>query len=176
MNVLRRAQPSDIAAIQALIVRSARELGAPYYTPEQTEAMIHQVFGVDSQLISDATYFVIETEAGLLACGGWSKRRTLFGGDQTKNGPDPLLDPANEAARIRAFFVDPSWARRGLGRRLMAECVCEARDAGFSALELVSTLPGEPLYLATGFAVIERFHLHLAENLSVPVSLMRRAI
>ena len=176
MHDLRCAQTSDVAAIQALIARSARHLSVPYYTPEQAEAMIQHVFGVDSQLIADATYFVTETNAQLSACGGWSKRRTLFGGDQTKKGPDPLLDPATEPARIRAFFVDPSMARRGLGRQLMDECLREARAAGFSALELVSTLPGEPLYLATGFTVMERFELDLPGNIRVPVSRMRREI
>ena len=176
MHDLRRAQTSDVPAIQALIARSARQLSKPYYTPEQAEAMVRHVFGVDSQLIADATYFVTETNAQLSACGGWSKRRTLFGGDQTKKGPDPLLDPATEPARIRAFFVDPSMARRGLGRQLMDECLREARAAGFSALELVSTLPGEPLYLATGFTVMERFELDLPGNIRVPVSRMRREI
>jgi len=176
MHALRRAQTGDVAAIQALITRSARQLSAPYYTLAQTEAMIQHVFGVDSQLIADATYFVIETDAQLSACGGWSRRRTLFGGDHTKMGPDPLLDPATEPARIRAFFVEPGMARRGLGRQLMVECTREARAAGFSALELVSTLPGEPLYLATGFTVIERFELNLPNNIRVPVSHMRREI
>ena len=176
MHDLRRAQTSDVAAIQSLIARSARQLSAPYYTPAQAEAMIQHVFGVDSQLIADATYFVIETDAQLSACGGWSKRQTLFGGDQTKIGPDPLLDPATQPARIRAFFVDPGMARRGLGRQLMDECAVEAHAAGFSALELVSTLPGEPLYLATGFTVIERFELSLPDNIRVPVSRMRREL
>jgi len=173
MHDLRRAQTSDVAAIQTLIARSARQLSVPYYTPAQAEAMIRHVFGVDSQLIADATYFVIESDAQFSACGGWSRRRTLFGGDQTKMGPDPLLDPATEPARIRAFFVEPGMARRGLGRQLLVECTREARAAGFSALELVSTLPGEPLYLATGFTVIERFELSLPDDIRVPVSRMR---
>ena len=176
MHDLRRAQTTDVAAIQALIARSARQLSVPYYTPAQAEAMIRHVFGVDSQLIADATYFVIESDAQFSACGGWSRRRTLFGGDQTKMGPDPLLDPATEPARIRAFFVEPGMARRGLGRQLLVECTREARAAGFSALELVSTLPGEPLYLATGFTVIERFELSLPDDIRVPVSRMRREI
>jgi GNAT superfamily N-acetyltransferase len=110
----------------------------------------------------------------VVACGGWSKRRTLFGGDQTKAGSDPLLDPAVEPARIRAFFVDPGMARTGLGRQLMAECIRAAGVAGFSSLELVSTLPGEPLYLASGFTVTERFELALPDNVRVPVARMRR--
>ena len=172
-NHLRLAQTGDIPGLEALIVRSARGLSAGYYSPAQTEAVVHHVFGVDSQLIADRTYFLIETGGTLVACGGWSRRRTLFGGDQAKTGPDPLLDPATEAARIRAFFVDPSVARRGLGRQLMNACTQEARAAGFGALELVATLPGEPLYLATGFHVVERFELALAGDILVPVTKMR---
>jgi N-acetylglutamate synthase-like GNAT family acetyltransferase len=170
---LRPAQPADVPALQDLIVRSARALSAPYYTPVQTEAAIRHVFGVDSQLIADGTYFVIEDEGQIVACGGWSRRRTLFGGDQAKTGPDPLLDPTAEAARIRAFFVDPRMARRGLGRRLIAACLVGARAAGFRTLELVATLPGEPLYLASGFTVAERFELALPQGVRVPVSRMR---
>src|SRR5262249_48777516 len=147
---LRAAEFADVPALQALIVRSARALSAGFYTPEQAEASIRYVFGVDSQLLHDHTYFLIEEGGEIVACGGWSRRRTLFGGDQAKSGPDPLLDPATEPARIRAFFVDPGMARRGLGRRLLDACVEAASAAGFRALELVSTLPGEPLYLACG--------------------------
>jgi GNAT superfamily N-acetyltransferase len=131
---------------------------------------------VDSQLIEDQTYFVIEDQGAIVACGGWSRRATLFGGDQAKPGTDPLLDPAVEPARIRAFFVDPREARRGFGRRLMAACVTAARSAGFGSLELVSTLPGEPLYLASGFTVTERFDLVLPGDIRVPVARMRRAL
>jgi len=171
---LRRAASDDVPALQELIARSGRELSAGYYTAAQAEAITRHVFGVDSQLIADETYFVIEDEGGrIVACGGWSKRRTLFGGDQTKAGPDPLLDPTSEPARVRAFFVAPDMARRGLGRRLMEECLQEARAAGFRSLELVSTLPGEPLYLASGFAVVERFDLEPG-GIRTPVSRMRR--
>ena len=166
---VRLAQPKDVADLQDLITRSARGLSVGYYTPAQTEAAVRYVFGVDSQLIADRTYFVIEADAQLVACGGWSRRRTLFGGDQAKSGPDPLLDPATEPARIRAFFVDPRMTRRGLGSQLMSECIGAARAAGFGALELVSTLPGEPLYVATGFSVIERFDLTLPGNIPLPV-------
>lgn len=175
-NTLRRALPGDVPALQALIARSGRELSAPFYTPEQAEAVTRHVFGVDSQLVEDGTYFVIEAPGEAVACGGWSKRRTLFGGDQAKTGPDPLLDPEAEPARIRAFFVAPAMARRGLGRQLMTACIDEARAAGFRALELVSTLPGEPLYLASGFTVTERFDLDLPGGVRVPVSRMRRPI
>ena len=173
---LRHAQSADVPALRELIERSGRELSRPYYTPAQAEAITRHVFGVDSQLIEDRTYFIIEHEGTLAACGGWSRRRTLFGGDQAKSGPDPLLDPATEAARVRAFFVDPGMARRGFGRSLMEECVRQARAGGFRALELVSTLPGEPLYLASGFVVSERFELVLPGDVHVPVSRMRRGL
>ena len=176
MTHLRHAQARDVPLLRSLIARSGRELSAGYYSPEQAEALTTHIFGVDSQLIADGTYFVIETESGIVACGGWSKRRTLFGGDQAKAGPDPLLDPAAEPARIRAFFVDPAMARRGLGRRLMHECIEEARAAGFHMLELASTLPGEPLYLACGFTRTGQFELDLPGNIRVPLSRMRRTI
>jgi GNAT superfamily N-acetyltransferase len=162
-----------VAVLQQLIARSARGLSAGYYTPEQTEALLRYVFGVDTQLIEDHSYFLIEVEGDIVACGGWSKRATLFGGDQAKTGADPLLDPSLEPARIRAFFVDPRMARRGLGRQLLARCTTAAKAAGFKSLELVSTLPGEPLYLASGFAVTERFDLTLPEGVRVPVARMR---
>ena len=173
---LRAAQQSDIPALAALIELSGRALSVGHYTPEQADAITRHVFGVDTQLIEDGTYFAIEHDVRIVACGGWSRRRTLFGGDQAKSGADPLLDPATEPARIREFFVDPSMARRGLGRRLMSACMDAARQAGFRSLELVSTLPGEPLYLASGFAVVERFALALPGGIDVPVSRMARAL
>lgn len=166
--------------LQALIERSGIALSAGFYTPEQAAAITRHVYGVDTQLIEDGTYFVIEAAnagdcAGVAACGGWSFRRTLYGGDKMKSGADPLLDPATEPARIRAFFVDPAYARQGLGRRLLAACIEAARAAGFAEMELVSTLPGEPLYRAEGFDIVEPFALDLP-GVRVPVSLMRRRI
>ena len=176
MNGLRNAVLADVPALQRLISRSGRELSLPYYTPVQAEAITRHVFGVDTQLIQDHTYFLIEQDDVVTACGGWSKRQTLFGGDQVKTGPDPLLDPARDPARVRAFFVDPARTRQGLGRRLMQECAEKARASGFKALELVSTLPGEPLYLASGFVICERFELSLPGGVQVPVSRMRRLL
>jgi GNAT superfamily N-acetyltransferase len=167
---------ADVPGLQTLIAQSGRELSAGFYTPAQADAITRHVFGVDTQLIADQTYFVIDQDGEMAACGGWSKRRTLFGGDQAKAGPDPLLDPAHEAARIRAFFVAPNRARRGLGTQLMKRCVAEASAAGFGTLELVSTLPGEPLYLASGFEIVERFELALPGSVQVPVSRMRRVL
>jgi len=176
MPELRFAQRADVSALQDLIARSGLALSVGFYSPPQADAITRYVFGVDSQLIDDQTYFAIVDEDRIVACGGWSKRRTLFGGDHAKSGPDPLLDPSMESARIRAFFVDPSMARRGLGRQLMTACVAAAKQAGFSSLELVSTLPGEPLYLSSGFAILERFALDLPGGVQTPVSRMRMAI
>jgi GNAT superfamily N-acetyltransferase len=176
MPELRFAQRADIPTLRDLIARSGRALSVGYYSPRQAEAITRYVFGVDTQLIDDQTYFAIEDTDRIVACGGWSKRRTLFGGDQTKRGPDSVLDPATESARIRAFFVDPSMARRGFGRRLMGACVTAAKLAGFSSLELVSTMPGEPLYLASGFTILERFELELPDGVQTLVSRMRMAI
>ncbi|MEM8931102.1 MAG: GNAT family N-acetyltransferase [Acidobacteriota bacterium] len=176
MPHLRTARHDDIPALQALIDRSGVELSRSFYTPTQAEAITRHVFGVDSQLIEDGTYFAIEEEGEVVACGGWSRRDTLFGGDQAKTGPDPHLDPATEPARIRAFFVAPKMARRGLARQLMDECEQRAREAGFRELALVATLPGEPFYRACGFTVTERFELHLPDGVDVPVTRMHRPL
>ena len=175
MIAMRLARLEDLAAIEGLIARSARELSAGYYTPAQVAALLRYVFGADTQLIRDGTYLVCEADVGaLVAAGGWSRRGTLFGADRMKASEDPLLDPATDAARIRAFFVDPGWARQGLGRRLFAECQSAARAAGFRALALVATLPGEPLYRALGFELTERFALRLPDGVEVPVAHMVR--
>lgn len=174
---LRRASAEDLAAIEALIARSARELSVGFYTDTQVASLLRYVFGADTQLIRDGTYYVIEAESGVLAAaGGWSRRRTLYGGDRMKGAEDPLLDPVGEPARIRAFFVHPDWARRGLGRRLYRECEAAARAAGFRRLALVATMPGEPLYCALGFALDERFVLTLPDGVEVPVARMSRSV
>ena len=173
---IRLALHEDVAAIQLLIARSVRVLSVGYYTPEQIEAALTYVFGVDTQLIVDGTYYVIEIDQRLAAAGGWSKRRTLYGGDQTKGAEDPLLDPAVDAGRIRAFFVDPDFARRGLARKLYDECARHALAAGFDRLELMSTAPGEPLYAALGFEVIERVSETLPGGIPFPLIRMTAAI
>lgn len=159
-----------------LIERSAAALSVGFYTQQQTGSVTREVFRVDSQLVADGTYYVIVTDGAIVACGGWGKRSTSFGGDQAKSAPERLLDPATEAARIRAFFVDPAWARRGLGSMLMTHCAAQAAAAGFGMLELVSTMPGEPLYRALGFIEVERFDLLLARGVRVPVARMRRTV
>ena len=172
----RLATRADIAALQALIERSARGLSAGYYTPDQIDALVRHVFGVDTQLVADGSYYMIDGPDGPIAAGGWSARRTLYGGDQAKSADDPRLDPAVDAARIRAFFVDPGWARRGLGRALYDACAGAAARAGFHAFELMSTMPGEPLYTALGFAVVERVSVTLPGGVDVELAKMRREI
>ena len=176
MPQLRLADHADIPALQDLIARSGRELSVGFYTPEQAEAITVHVFGVDTQLIDDRSYFAIEDAGRIVACGGWSARRTLFGGDQHKHGEDNRLDPATEPARIRAFFVDPAHARRGLAQQLLEACIDAARRAGFGAMELAATLPGEPFYRRYGFDAVERFEIPLPGDLAVPLVRMRKAI
>jgi len=171
---LRHAEPADVPALQALIAESARALSVGFYAPAQIEAAVAHVFGVDTQLVADGTYYVIDAPDGPAACGGWSRRRTLYGGDQMKDADDPLLDPAVEDARIRAFFVHPRWARRGLARRLFARCAADARAAGFRGLALMATLPGEPLYRALGFVPVERVTTRLPGGVDVEFVRMRR--
>jgi GNAT superfamily N-acetyltransferase len=174
--IARVATIADIPALQALIARSVRGLSAAYYTSVQIEAALAAVFGVDTQLIADGTYYVIDSATGAAAAGGWSYRRTLYGGDQMKDATDPQLDAATEPARIRAFFVHPDWARRGLARELYAECARAARAAGFRSFELMATLPGEPLYSALGFSALERTIVPLGDGVELPLVRMARPI
>jgi GNAT superfamily N-acetyltransferase len=173
---LRVATSSDIPALRGLIAASARGLSAGFYTAAQIEAALAHVFGVDTQLIADGTYFIIDAPHGPAAAGGWSKRRTLYGGDQMKEGSDPLLDPASEPARIRAFFVHPDWARRGLARELYVACASAAWQAGFREFELMATRPGEPFYASLGFSVVEQVIVPLPGGVDVPFARMRRPI
>jgi GNAT superfamily N-acetyltransferase len=174
---LRLATLTDVPPLRELIEQSVRGLSAGYYTAPQIESALRYVFGPDTQLIADQTYFIIENESEeLLAAGGWSRRKTLYGGDQMKSEADPLLDPAADAARIRAFFVHPAWARRGLARQLFDRCAADATRAGFRKLELMATLPGEPLYRALGFAEVERVADRLPDGQVIPVVRMSRLL
>jgi GNAT superfamily N-acetyltransferase len=167
---------ADVPALQELIDRSVRALSVGFYSATQIDAAMNEVFGVDTQLIADGTYYVVDTPAGPAAAGGWSARRTLYGGDQMKRADDPKLDPATDAARIRAFFVHPDWARRGLARQLYETCERAAYAAGFRGFELMATLPGVPLYHALGFTSVERVVSTLARGVDVPFVRMTRAV
>lgn len=130
-------------------------LSRGFYSAQETESAIRYVFGVDTTLVDDGTYYVVELDGELAGCGGWSKRNTMYGGDQRPVGEASLLDPSTEAARIRAFFVAPNAARRGVGRRLLQHCEDAATAAGFHRLTLMATLPGVPFYAALGFRAME---------------------
>ncbi len=165
----RLACENDIPALEELIPLSVRILQAAHYSSAQMEAAIGPVFGVDRQLIRDGTYFVVEHDNKIAGCGGWSRRKTLFGGDRRRTGEDEQLDPKRDSARIRAFFVHPTWARRGIGRSILTTCERAAFEAGFQKAELVATLAGEPLYAAFGYTVAERCEAPMTGGLSLPV-------
>lgn len=174
--LLRKAVLDDRPAISRLIEMSARGLSRKDYSDRQIEEAIRTVFGVDSELIKDRTYFVAEAEGILVGCGGWSKRRTLFGGDQYSDRESAKLDPALEAARIRAFFVHPEWARRGVGRAILERCEQEARCVGFSSLELMATLPGLKFYRSLGYTGNERVTLELGGGTTIDFVPMRKEL
>ncbi|MDM5180946.1 GNAT family N-acetyltransferase [Massilia sp. DJPM01] len=176
MFTIRPARMSEKAQLEALIARSGIGLADGFYTPQEAAAVTREVFGVDSALVEDGTYFAVEEGATVVACGGWSRRATDFGGDGAKHGNDRLLDPATEPARIRAFFVEPAMARRGLGSLLLRHCMEAAAQAGFGSLELVSTMPGEPLYRAHGFAPIEPIALPLPAGVVIRLTRMGRSL
>jgi GNAT superfamily N-acetyltransferase len=173
--VLRLAQRADVPALQSLIARSARALGPPHYTAAQIEGALRGAFGVDSQLIDDGSYFVAEAGGELLGCGGWSRRVTLFGGDAHALRNDAVLDPATAPARIRAFFVDPGAARRGIGKALLQRCEAEAVAWGYHSFELMATLPGVPLYAACGYAPGVPLSFPLEGELTISFVPMRKS-
>jgi GNAT superfamily N-acetyltransferase len=170
----RLALENDIPLLEQLIPNSVRALQASHYSSAQMEAALGPVFGVDRQLIRDGTYYVVEADGQIVGCGGWSKRRSLFGGDQARVGQDDELDPLKEPARIRAFFVHPQWARRGIGRSILAACEEAIRAAGFRRVELVATLTGEPLYAAIGCSVVERYDIEMPGGLKLPAVRMAK--
>jgi predicted N-acetyltransferase YhbS len=173
---LRVATEEDIPALNALITASVRGLSQGYYTPAQIESALVYVFGVDSQLIADGTYFVVEQDGQIVGAGGWSKRKTLYGGDQLKAEADPLLDPAHDAAHIRAYFVHPDWARHGIGGRIMRACEAAARLAGFTRLDLGSTVQGEAFYRAMGYQVSERLEIAMPDGTTLPYAQMTKSL
>jgi GNAT superfamily N-acetyltransferase len=179
---LRLATEDDIPALDALIEASVRGLQADDYTQEQIEGALGTVLGLDTQLIRDRTYFVAETvgsdgKLALAGCGGWSKRKTLFGADRGPGREPELLDPATEAAKVRAIFVHPEFARKGLGTLILARVEAEAAAAGFRRFEMGSTLTGVPLYRLKGYLEVERIAVQLnnGETLSV-VKMVKDAV
>jgi N-acetylglutamate synthase-like GNAT family acetyltransferase len=173
---IRKARLDDREAIAKLIAESARGLSRAHYSAPQIEAAILSVFGVDSTLIEDGTYFVAERESELIGCGGWSKRKTLFGGDQYESRDSSTLDPEAEPARIRAFFIHPRWSRKGIARAILLRCESEARADGFRALELMSTLPGVKLYESCGYKSIQKSEIEMNGELTLGLVQMRKML
>jgi GNAT superfamily N-acetyltransferase len=192
---IRPATSEDVPVLQELIGESVRALQAQDYTPEQREAALQSVFGVDSQLIEDGTYLLAEarvsgTDAaaqasseGMVAgmpriagCGGWSKRQTLYGGDQWTARQDDLLDPALDAAKIRAFFIHPKWARRGLGTKILDACEAAAHAAGFRKYEMGATLTGVKLFSARGYIPMRKIEISIGEGLTLPIVHMEKRV
>ncbi len=174
---LKKAVTDDIPRLRELIEASVRGLQAEDYTPAQIEGALQSVYGVDTQLIADGTYFAVESADGeIIACGGWSKRKTLYGGDQYAAREDSLLDPTRDAAKIRAFFVHPRWARRGLGSLVLEACESAALAAGFTRLEMGATLSGIPFYRAKGYAEVENQSVPLANGETLPIVRMSKEV
>ncbi|MBA4778009.1 MAG: GNAT family N-acetyltransferase [Sphingomonadales bacterium RIFCSPHIGHO2_01_FULL_65_20] len=149
--IIRPARPDEIPALERLIAASARQLSIGFYSPQETEAAIKHVFGVDSELVGDGTYLVVELDGRIAGCGGWSRRATLFGSDRFAQRQIGFVDPAQAPAKIRAFFIAPEFARRGVGAALLDACEAAARAADFTQAELMATLPGVPFYTAYGY-------------------------
>jgi GNAT superfamily N-acetyltransferase len=173
---IRRATLEDRAALERLIAESARGLSRGDYSAEQVEAAIASVFGVDTDLIRDGTYYVAEAEGSPIACGGWGKRRTLFGGDRYAARDSGELDPLTEPAKIRAFFVHPGWARRGVAGAILETCEHEAKAFGFRSLELMATLPGVRLYASRGYEAGERVAYEIADGVRIELVPMKKEL
>jgi GNAT superfamily N-acetyltransferase len=179
---IRQATPADIPRLREVIEASVRSLQAADYSPAQIEGALQSVYGVDSQLIADGTYFVaeiLEPEAkhpAIVACGGWSKHKTLYGGDQYAAREDSLLDPQHDAAKIRAFFVHPNWARRGIGSLILEACEGAATKAAFTRLEMGATLSGVAFYRAKGYTEVEKQEVPLGNGETLPIIRMAKEV
>ena len=183
---LRLAMPEDVPVLRELIEASARGLQTEDYTPAQIEGALKTVFGVDSQLIADGTYIVAEApldqkgsgrrtaEWMVVGCGGWSKRKTLYGSDRWTGREDVLLDPRRDAAKIRAFFIHPAWARQGVGSMILKACEEAARAAGFSRYEMGATLTGAKLFGARGYMAVKPISIPLINGERLPVIHMEK--
>jgi GNAT superfamily N-acetyltransferase len=171
----RLARTSDIPILKPLMAASIRELLKGFLPPPAVEASF-EVMGLDTRLIDDGTYFVVECDGVIAGCGGWSRRNTLFGGDHAAARNDALLDPKTDAARVRAMYTSPHFARRGIGRLVLSLCEQAPASEGFARAELAATLAGEPLYRACGYQEIERFEAPTSKGICVPLIRMGKVI
>jgi len=171
----RLATLNDLPELHALMDMSIRKLIGAFLDPQQVEASF-ELMGVDTNLITDETYFALEQDNKLIGCGGWSRRATLFGGDHTSGRDARLLDPVTEPARVRAMYTHPDYARKGIGRFILSLCEEAAKQEGFSSLQLMSTVAGEPLYGAYGFRVLERVLVPTSSGINIPLIRMTKSI
>lgn len=162
---IRAATLDDLPAIERVMRASMASLGQGFYDARQTKSAVEFIAVADPQIVTDGTYFVVEDDGEIVACGGWSRRKKLFTGTNAQAATEGWLDPASEAARIRAMFVLPSHARRGIGRMIVARAEAEARAAGFTTCELMATSPGVPLYAACGYEGVERVEIELPDGI-----------
>jgi GNAT superfamily N-acetyltransferase len=174
--IIRQARMDEREVIKRLIADSARRLSREHYNDAQIEAAIATIFGVDTSLIEDGTYFVAEIDGMLAGCGGWSRRKTLFGGDQYATRDTSYIDPQSEPAKIRAFFIHPNHARKGIARAILARCEDEARAHGFCELELMATLPGVEFYKRCGFSERGALNLDLTGDVKLEFVAMRKEL
>lgn len=172
---IRTATEADLPALRALMALSIGQLQRDFLSPDQVEASF-EIMGLDTQLVADRTYLVVEAEGALAGCGGWSRRATLFGGDHTAGRDAALLDPASDAARIRAMYTHPDFARRGVGRLILQTCEADAAAEGFTRCEMAATLAGEPLYRACGYELIEPFDGVTSKGVIVPLKRMGKPL
>lgn len=172
----RLATPDDLPALRTVMAAAIDRLQAGFLAPAQVVAS-RAVMGLDSQLVADGSYFVVEDAGAIAGCGGWSRRATLYGGDHSTALREPrLLDPATDAARVRAMYTHPDFTRRGVGRRILALCEQAAAAAGFARTELMATLAGEPLYRASGYVEIERIESAPVDGVTVPLVRMGKLL
>lgn len=172
---IRKATLDDQAEVERLIAESVRGLSRENYDERQIELSIKSVFGVDTELILDETYFAAETDGEIVGCGGWSKRKTLYGASVYLESRDSnLLNPKLDAAKIRAFFIHPDWARKGIGTAILEACEREAKTFGFQSCEMMSTLPGVKLYAVCGYAGDERVGIDVGEGVEIICVKMRK--
>lgn len=172
---LRLAQAEDMPVLSALMDRAIGELLSAFLPPEGVKAS-YEVMGLDTQLIADGTYFVVEDGGDIAGCGGWSRRATLFGGDHSTGRDAALLDPAHDAARVRAMYTHPDHARKGVGRMILDACEDAARSEGFSHVEMAATMGGVPLYRACGYRDIEPFEAVTSTGYRVPLIRMGKSL
>ena len=172
----RLAQMEDLPELRNMMTRAIEQLQDGFLSPEQVRAS-HLVMGLDTQLVKDQTYFVVETEGRIVGSGGWSWRATLYGGDDSIVAREPLpLDPATDAAKVRAMYTDPDFARRGIGRMVLGLCEAAARAAGFKRAEMMATLAGEPLYRAFGYLPMEKIESAPIDGVRVPLLRMEKSL